>query len=109
MARLNTTQKYAILWLNSTGLEADDIAKELKIESSQVKNIIKKLPQTETTENKTKKTTSKDLMITESAAGKYNVAIMTKSASEMNDEASKQNKTTAQQLAKPYIYRPNNG
>ena len=110
MSRVSTIQKYAILWLNSTGLDAVSISEEVKVTETQVKNVLKKnLPDSPVATNSVKKTTSKDLMITESTSGRNKVAIMTKAASEMNDESKKTNNAKLSELAKPYIYRPYNG
>lgn len=115
MSRVSTIQKYAILWLNSTGLDAVSISEEVKVTETQVKNVLKKnLPDNPVSTNpvatnSVKKTTSKDLMITESTSGRNKVAIMTKAASEMNDESKKTNNAKLSELAKPYIYRPYNG
>lgn len=110
MSRVSTIQKYAILWLNSTGLDTSSISEEVKVTETQVKNVLKKnLPDNVEVANVVKKSTSKDLMITESTSGKNRVAIMTKAASEMNDESKKTNNVKLAELAKPYIYRPHNG
>ena len=96
MSRINQTQIYAALWLHSQNWEISKIASELKITDAQVKNALKKYEATvEGIKTKSsvvsKNPNSKNLMITESQSGKHNVAIMTKAASEMNDEAKKQN------------------
>jgi orotate phosphoribosyltransferase-like protein len=89
MSKLNKTQKYAIQWLHSTGLDSDAIAKELNLTPQQVLPLI---PKVEVVENS--KTTSiasaKDLMITHTSGKKINsVAIMTKEASQIGDESKK--------------------
>lgn len=115
MSRINKTQKYAIQWLLSNGMENSDIAKELKIDIRQIEKISKSMSlaqdtnsieenQTQTNtrskcvyrpsahENKTK-TTALDMMITKtSSKGTKSVCIMTKEASEISDAAKKKNK-----------------
>lgn len=94
MPRVNRTQKYAALWLNSQGWEPSKISSELDLTDSQIKRIIKEVAD----ENKiktassvvSKNTNSKNLMITESQSGQRSVSIMTKAASEVNDEQAKE-------------------
>lgn len=95
MSRINQTQIYAVLWLHSQDWEIAKIAAELTLTDIQVKNAIKKYGTTAggiRTKSSvvSKNPNSKNLMITESQSGKHNVAIMTKAASEMNDESKKQ-------------------
>lgn len=95
MSRINQTQIYAVLWLHSQNWEISKIASELTLSDIQVKNALKKHATTaEGIKTKSsvvsKHPNSKNLMITESQSGKHNVAIMTKAASEINDESKKQ-------------------
>lgn len=88
MARINKIQKYAALWLSSNGLSINEISKELKLSDNQIKNAIKdnitdKPPPSQ------QNSSVKNMMITKSEGGKYNVAVMTKAASEVNDEKAK--------------------
>lgn len=94
MPRVNRTQKYAALWLNSQGWELSKISNELELTDTQVKRVLREV----TDENKiktassvvSKNTNSKNLMITESQSGNRSVSIMTKAASEVNDEQAKE-------------------
>jgi DNA-binding transcriptional regulator GbsR (MarR family) len=115
MARLNKSQKYAILWLNSTGMSVDDISRELELEIKQINNVLEKninvlseavIPTKAEPVNQNPKTSSKDLMIRHTAAKKTNsVAIMTKEASEINDHARNQNQMNPN--IQKNIFRPN--
>jgi len=109
MPRINRTQKYAALWLNSQGWDLSKISNELELTDTQVKRIIKEIAD----ENKiktassvvSKESTSKNLMITESQSGTRKVAVMTKAASEVNDQQAKQHRSNANS-ADPNIFRP---
>jgi DNA-binding transcriptional regulator GbsR (MarR family) len=110
MARTSKSNKYAVLWLNHSGMNADDIATELGMELKQVVSVLEKNINT-TSENSVKttsepvSTTPKDLMIRHTSNKKTNsVAIMTKEASELSD--SKRNQTTNPNIQK-HIFRPN--
>lgn len=108
MARITKTQKYAILWLQSQNLTIEDIQKELKLDSKQIISVIKNTIIKSTTEHTVQenKITSKDLMIRNSQSGTRNVAIMTKAASEMNDENKKLNYSNNRVKPSTHIYRP---
>lgn len=114
MARLNKTQTYAILWLNSIGKEPKDISKELDIQENQIINTITKNTQETKQENKiptasspvSNKYNSKDLMITDTASKTRKVAIMTKEASEINDSFKKNATNPPSTKAQKNIYRP---
>lgn len=110
MARITKAQKYAILWLHSNSMATEGICKELNLDEKQVNNIIKSNSTSTNSEDSAptqqKKHTSKDLMITKSQSGNRSVAIMTKAASEMNDE-NKKNNSINNQTTPPHIYRPN--
>lgn len=112
MSRITKTQKYAIMWLNSTNKDAQSIAKELSVEIKQVEKVLEKcqnIPQTNTVSTASepvKRPSSKDLMIRHTSAKRNNsVAIMTKEASEVNDQAKKQNYTHPN--THKNIFRPN--
>ena len=68
MARTNKTQQYAILWLNSTGKDYENIAKELGLELKQIQRVLEKSinvnqqSSVQTTSETVKQPTSKDLM-----------------------------------------------
>lgn len=115
MSKLTKSNEYAIQWLHQQGTSAEDISVDLELPLTQVKRYVKtKLPppepkveaQAETPkESQTVKKTSKDFMITKtSAKGNNSVAIMTKEASEMNDDARR--KFSANNTNKPGIFRP---
>lgn len=94
--RLNKTQKYAINWLVSQDKEVQEIVKELKLQIKAVENYINKsiTVQKEILE-KPEKITSKELMIRHTSNKNNNtVAIMTKEASELNDESKKKSNQT---------------
>lgn len=114
MARLSKTQNYAILWLNSQGVELVKIADELGLTEKQVLSVIEKGIDTKISENAKIKTVkssansrSKNLMITQTAGKKTkNVAIMTQEASQLNDEL-KKNQSGSNRYKDNVIYRPN--
>lgn len=93
MPRTNRTQKYAALWLHSQGWEVSKISNELDLTDTQIKRIVKEVQ----SENKIKTASSvvskdpnsKNLMITESQSGTHKVAVMTKAASEVNEQQTK--------------------
>lgn len=108
MSRIRKSEKYAVLWLSSQGIGADDIAQELDLKITQVKNVIKNnggSPDSDSSNVTMSKPSSKNLMITESQSGKHKVAIMTKAASEMNDDMAKKHRATNNK-DNPNIYRP---
>jgi len=115
MAKLSKNNKYAICWLNSQGYSNKEISEEINVPLTQVSRTVKML-----TDNKqqeavvleeekvSKKQTSKDFMITKtSEKGNNHVAIMTKTAAQMNDEIAKKNKELINNLDRPGIFRPN--
>lgn len=89
--RLNKTQKYAINWLFSQDKEVSEIVKELKLQVKCVQNYIdKNLQTTKAAVEEAKTLGSKELMIRHTSNKNNNtVAIMTKEASELNDESKK--------------------
>jgi hypothetical protein len=114
MARTSKAHEYAIYWLNSQGLNIENIATELGLTDKQVGKALEKNNSVNETNNiKTNsspvnsgKISSKDLMIRHTSAKKNNsVAIMTKEASELNDEAKKNNQTHPN--LQKNIFRPN--
>lgn len=111
MSKLTKSDEYAIQLLHQRGTSVEDISADLELPLTQVKRYVKtKLPPVEPkvevqAEVPTVKKTSKDFMITKtSAKGNNSVAIMTKEASEMNDEARR--KFSANNSNKPGIFRP---
>lgn len=101
MKKITNTQKYAILWLHSKSLTSKDIAKELKINEEEIKNIIlSDIPVAPQSIN----SAVKNLMITESAAQKHKVAVMTKAASELGDHD--RTKMVIDNTNKNFIYKP---
>lgn len=110
MARLNKTQIYAIRWLDSQGKNVDQIADELDIPSTTVKKTLEKNSNAKNDDKaiKTAKepvSRSQNLMIRETAAKKTkNVAIMTKEASELNDQL--KNQPSKHPLTEKAIFRP---
>ena len=112
MARLNKTQQYAILWLNSIGKSVDTIAEDLGIETRQINKVLERAEKPNTTNNvqtvssPVGKSLSKDLMIRHTATKKNNsVAIMTKEASELNDQSKQINSFNPK--TQKHIFRPN--
>lgn len=113
MTRINSTQKYAVLWLHSQGWDTKKISDELSLTDSQIKNTIKNNKKTKDDEIKDtpssaiqKNQNSKKFMITESQSGKHNVAIMTKAASEINDENKKKDKSQIANRNSSNIFKP---
>lgn len=107
--------KYAAMYLHSQGKSNTEVADELNITSKEVKSLVS----TETTKKDKDskiaiKTTSspvnsKNLMITQTEGKKIkSVAIMTKAASEVNDEFKKSLGPTVSRTGKDAIFRPNN-
>lgn len=115
MKKTDNTLKYAALYLQSQGKTNTEIGKELGITTQEAKSLVK----TESTKkNKGEKDSiktvtspvnSKNLMITQTEAKKIkSVAIMTKAASEVNDEFKKTLGPTVSRTGKDAIFRPNN-
>ena len=104
MKKLNKNQEYAVLWLKHQNKNAAEIAEELEISLDRVEAAIR---QNSEPVKATKKSKSKDLMITETSTKKTkNVAIMTGEASALNDELKKKFKGNTKDN-KDYIFRPN--
>jgi hypothetical protein len=105
---MNKETKYAILYLHSTGKSEEQISKELKIDIADVKKATKQSSNNKKIKTTSSKVNSKDLMVTQTSNKKINsVAIMTKAASEVNDEFKKQIKSTVSRTGKVAIYKPN--
>ena len=100
----NKSTEYAILYLSRTQkMDADAIAKELKI----TKKTVEKVLATNETVPVKKSSKVKELMIRQTAGKNTNsVAIMTPSASQQADEAIK-NSVVNEQKDPPHIFRPN--
>lgn len=111
MSRLNKTQTYAIMWLNSQNIEPIKIADELKLNLKQVSTVLEKQSQSGTNNIETKSSPvskRKNLMVNETAVKKTNsVSIMTKEASAMNDELQKKIDSSSVRRSNDAIYRPN--
>lgn len=110
MARINKVQKYAALWLNSQGWDLTKIANELSLTNSQVKNVVENPEVTAAAAIKTVSSSmgtspSKNLMINESP-GKRSVSIMTKEASELNDDLKKKSSAPVSSKIQQGIFRP---
>lgn len=104
------TTECAVYYLMDLGTEVKHISKKLGITTKIVKEIIQNRKQQKNPTIKTTsgKVTTQDLMIREtSVKGTKSVAIMTKAASEVNDEFKKQLNNTVSRTAKNSIYRPN--
>jgi hypothetical protein len=110
MARINKISKYAVLWLHSQGFDVDAIVRETKLGKTQVQNTVAEhvgTDQPKGIQTKTSPVTgskSKNLMITETSNKTRNVAIMTKEASQLNDELKKSSTTSSKN--QKGIYRP---
>lgn len=111
MKKLTKTQEYAILYLLSQKKEVPEIISELKISEDNILKFIEKHTQVNASKKlkvKSAKVTSKDLMInTTTVKGTKSVSIMTKEASQINDDFKKQLGPTQSRITKNAIYRPN--
>lgn len=108
---MENNNKYATYYLSDLGMDTAKIAKELKIKAKDVRDVLENR-QKDNSVNSIKTTSSKvnskNLMITETAAkGTKSVAIMTKAASEINDEFKKKMDSTQSRTAKNAIFKPN--
>lgn len=105
---MNKETKYAILYLQGIGKTEQQISKELKIDIDDIKKTIKQSSNNKNIKTTSSKVNSKDLMITQTGSKKINsVAVMTKAASEVNDDFKKQLPTTVSRTGKISIFRPN--
>jgi len=104
---MNKETKYAILYLNSIGKSDEQISKELKVDIADIKKATKQSSNNTKIKTTSSKVNSKDLMITQTNNKKINsVAIMTKAASEVNDDFKKKIKSTVSRSGKVSIFRP---
>jgi len=109
MSRLTKEQTYSIQWLNSQGMSSIDIATELSITEKQVEKILEKSskvsdePKIKTAKSPVSK--SHDMMIRHtSSKNTNNVSIMTKEASQYNDQV----RPTPSNNKADHIFRPRN-
>jgi DNA-binding transcriptional MerR regulator len=108
---MENNNKYATYYLFDSGVGPAKIAKELNIKLKDVRDILEnrqKDNSSKSIKTTSSKVNSKNLMITETAAkGTKSVAIMTKAASEVNDEFKKKMDSTQSRTAKNAIFKPN--
>ena len=111
MKKLTKVEQYAILHMINNDNSIEEISNELQIEHSLVQRFVeknKKASSQQTIKTKSSKITSKDLMISKtSVKGNKSVSIMTKEASQVNDEFKKNLQSTVSRTAKNSIHRPN--
>lgn len=112
--KINKVNGYAIKWLQHIEKDVDDIAGELKLDADDVRAFLEKNNSTKHDElaiksSPVKKPRSKELMIRHTRDKKINnVAIMTREASEVNDEMKKTLNQQTNDKPKDYIFKPNN-
>ncbi len=114
MSNIKKNQTYSILWLNSQGWDNEKIMQELTVSNDQIKKTLEKYEIINQDSKKNIKTTSsvsrsKNLMITETSGKRQKtIAIMTKEASELNDELKKTNvlPNLNKQKIEKNIFRP---
>lgn len=101
MSKLSKSSIYAIKYLFSQGLTAEQISSEINLSVDNIQSVIE-------SENLVKEPpTAKDLMINQTAVKRTNsVAIMTKEASMMNDH--NRTKFSSQKNSTEHIFRPFN-
>lgn len=107
--RINKITGYAIRWLNKEGNSVDEIANELDLSVKQVSNFLEKHNDQNTSKLAVTSApiTSPDLMIRHTRDKKINnVAVMTREASMMNDEARKKTPNQISTRNANCIYRP---
>lgn len=112
MAKSTKIHQYAVLWLSSQNRPIDYIVNETGLSQKQIENILKKYHNDTTATQDTPPATAKNhkhpnLMIMDSGAKKFRVAIMTKDASMAHDSIM-QNVARNNQDKSSYIYRPQN-
>lgn len=109
---LTQSDIYAIYHLVDNGVNNKQIAKELNIGIKLVDDTIsqRKQPQNNNIPTTSSKTTNKDMMIRQtSVKGNKSVAIMTKEASQINDDFKKGlSNQIVSRTSRNAIYRPNN-
>ncbi len=110
MSRLTKEQTYSIKWLSSQGISSIEIATELSITEKQVQKILEK--STNSSDNPKIKTAkspvskSHDMMIRRtSSKNTNNVSIMTKEASQYNDQLKS---SLSVDKKSDHIFRPKN-
>lgn len=105
----DNTKNYAVYHLADSGMNPKEISKELELTVKEIKDILNNRSQSNSSIPTTSaKVNSKNLMITEtSVKGNKSVAIMTKAASEVNDEFRKNIDNTQSRTSKNAIFRPN--
>lgn len=111
MGKINKLTTYAVLWLDSQSTSIEQIILETSLTKKQIQSILDKKSNSDSNTNKIKTTSDqasakskvKDLMITESVGRRQNVTIMTKSASEVADEARKNG--SVKDTPKSYIWK----
>ena len=111
MKKLSKIEQYAILHMLEKNKTEQEISHDLKLDFESVKRFIEKNQSIDTSKDinvKSSKVTSKDLMISQtSVKGNKSVSIMTKEASQVNDEFKKNLPPTVSRTAKNSIHRPN--
>lgn len=105
MARLNKAQIYAIRWLNQESYSNEKIATELGLNIDQVTKTLEKYSNASTESSVPIKTQPVNIINKTAGKGIGGVAIMTKEASEISDEAYKKHKGTNPAINNS-IFRP---
>ena len=106
-----TINNYAVYYLSDKNKSIKEISEELGLTSKMVSDIISSRGVEKNSEINTtsSKVTSKDLMIRETSNKKTkSVAIMTKSASEVNDSFRQKINNATSRTSRDAIHRPNN-
>lgn len=113
MTRLNKAQKYAIYWLNSQGLDSENIANELNVSRDTVVKCLEKNQNInadnsiKTSSSAAGKVKNKNLMINQTSVKKNNtVMIMTGEASTQHDEMKKTFAQGKSKKTKDAIFKP---
>lgn len=105
MAKLSKVNTYAILWLNQSGYNAEQIVSEIGVTEKQIATVLEANP---TVKTSVSNVNPKNLMITHTSGKKLNnVAIMTKDASAMADENRKKASPAQGRNQEKNIFRPN--
>jgi predicted transcriptional regulator len=109
MTKITKSVSYAINWLVTQGKKAEEIATELKLTEEQVTAYLKKNTKALPIKSSPVNSKSRDLMIRHTRDKKNNsVAIMTKEASEVNDELKRKLITEGSKRNQDCIFKPNN-
>lgn len=108
MRKLSKNQQYAIMWLLSQNQDINHISEELNISLERVQSIVRQFSDPQQAKKQTESQTQK-LMIRETSVKKNNsVAVMTKEASEYNDDRKKAtSQGNKEHQDKDCIFRPN--